>query len=76
MAARSRPAGPAPDDELKPRDVMVLRLLSEGYSVADIAQELDYAESTIKREVHLIVRRLGARNRTHAVAMAVRASFI
>jgi DNA-binding NarL/FixJ family response regulator len=55
---------------------MVLRLLAEGYTVADIAQELDYAESTIKREVHLIVHRLGARNRTHAVAMAVRASFI
>ena len=54
----------------------MLRLLAEGYTVADIAHELKYAESTIKREVHGIVQRLGAKNRTHAVAMALRASFI
>jgi DNA-binding NarL/FixJ family response regulator len=56
--------------------VVVLRLLSEGWTTAAIAHELAYAESTIKKEVHLIVHRLGARNRTHAVAMAVRAAFI
>lgn len=76
MAAESGSGVPLLDDELKPRDVMVLRLLAEGYTVADIASELEYAESTIKREAHLIVHRLGARNRTHAVAMALRASFI
>jgi DNA-binding NarL/FixJ family response regulator len=57
---------------LSPRDVTVLRFLAEGWTTAAIARELAYAESTIKKEVHLIVHRLGARNRTHAVAMAVR----
>lgn len=61
---------------LTPRDVTVLRYLSEGWTTAAIAHQLSYAESTIKKEVHLIVHRLGARNRTHAVALAVRASFI
>jgi hypothetical protein len=44
--------------------------------VADIAHELAYAESTIKKEVHIIVHRLGAKNRTHAVAMAIRGDVI
>jgi DNA-binding NarL/FixJ family response regulator len=57
---------------LTARDVVVLGFLAEGWTTADIAHELVYAESTIKKEVHLIVRRLAARNRTHAVAMAIR----
>jgi DNA-binding NarL/FixJ family response regulator len=61
---------------LTPRDVRVLRLLAEGWTTAAIAHELVYAESTIKKEVHLIVHRLGARNRTQAVAMAVRGHVI
>lgn len=61
---------------LTPRDLVVLRFLSEGWTTAAIARELAYAESTIKKQVHLIVHRLGARNRTHAVALAVRAALI
>lgn len=61
---------------LTTRDVAVLRYLSEGWTTAAIAHELVYAESTIKKEVHLIVHRLGARNRTHAVAMAIRGRVI
>jgi DNA-binding NarL/FixJ family response regulator len=61
---------------LTSRDVRVLRLLAEGWTTAAIAHELVYAESTIKKEVHLIVHRLGARNRTHAVALAVRGCVI
>lgn len=61
---------------LSERDVDVLRYLAEGWTTAAIAHELVYAESTIKKEVHLIVHRLGARNRTHAVAMAIRGRVI
>lgn len=61
---------------LTARDIRVLALLAEGWTTAAIAHELVYAESTIKKEVHLIVHRLGARNRTHAVAMAVRGRVI
>jgi DNA-binding NarL/FixJ family response regulator len=61
---------------LTPRDVEVLQLLAEGWTTAAIAHQLVYAESTIKKEVHLIVHRLGARNRTHAVALAIRGRVI
>jgi len=61
---------------LTPRDLQVLGYLAEGWTTAEIARTLVYAESTIKKEVHMIVHRMGARNRTHAVALAVRASMI
>jgi DNA-binding NarL/FixJ family response regulator len=62
--------------ELSARDLSVLRLLADGSSTADIAFGLAYSESTIKNVVHDLVHRLGARNRTHAVAMAIRAGVI
>jgi DNA-binding NarL/FixJ family response regulator len=62
--------------DLSPRDVWVLRLLSEGRSTAGIAEELAYSESTIKNVIHDLVRQLGARNRAHAVALAIRAGLI
>jgi DNA-binding NarL/FixJ family response regulator len=55
---------------------MVLGFLAQGWTTAEIAHHLAYAESTIKKEVHLIVHRLGARNRTHAVALAVRRAVV
>jgi DNA-binding NarL/FixJ family response regulator len=61
---------------LTPRDVEVLKLLAKGWTTAAIADQLVYAESTIKKEVHIIVHRLGARNRTHAVALAIRGRVI
>jgi DNA-binding NarL/FixJ family response regulator len=66
----SRPAG------LTDRDVEVLRLMADGHSTAGIARDLSYSESTIKNIIHAIVRELGARNRAHAVAMALRSQLI
>jgi DNA-binding NarL/FixJ family response regulator len=68
--------GPARRVVLTSRDVTVLRFLAEGWTTLEIAHELAYAESTIKKEVHLIVHHMGARNRTHAVALAVRGAVI
>jgi DNA-binding NarL/FixJ family response regulator len=61
---------------LTPRDINVLRLLADGRSTAVIADDLAYSESTIKNVIHDLVRQLGARNRAHAVAMAVRSQLI
>ena len=58
------------------RDLTVLRLLAEGQGTAAIADALAYSESTIKNMVHGLVHRLGARNRTHAVALAIRRGII
>jgi DNA-binding NarL/FixJ family response regulator len=54
----------------------VLRLMADGHSTAGIARDLAYSESTIKNIIHAIVRELGARNRAHAVAMALRSQMI
>jgi DNA-binding NarL/FixJ family response regulator len=61
---------------LTTRDVEVLRLLADGRTTADIAQKLAYSESTVKQLVHAILQSLGARNRAHAVALAIRAELI
>jgi DNA-binding NarL/FixJ family response regulator len=62
--------------ELSERDLEVLRRLADGNSTAGIAEELAYSESTIKNVIRDLVRQLGARNRAHAVAMAIRAGAI
>ena len=58
------------------RDLTVLQLLADGHSTAAIAGALAYSESTVKNLVHDLVHRLGARNRTQAVALAIRAGMI
>ena len=61
---------------LAAREVDVLRLVAEGYDTADIATKLAYSERTIKNVIHDITSRLCLRNRTHAVAFAVREGII
>jgi DNA-binding NarL/FixJ family response regulator len=65
-----------PTSGLSERDVQVLRLMADGHSTAGIARDLAYSESTIKNIIHAIVRELGARNRAHAVATALRTQLI
>ena len=57
---------------LSGREVEVLRLLSEGMETAEVAVKMNYSVRTIKNVVHDVTRRLGLRNRTHAVAYALR----
>jgi len=78
-AASEEPAMPEPPSlrlVLNERDLEVLRLLAGGESTADIARELAYSESMIKHVIHGVVGRIGARNRAHAVAIAIRAGVI
>jgi DNA-binding NarL/FixJ family response regulator len=70
------PVPPSRPPGLTDRDVEVLRLMADGHSTAGIARDLSYSESTIKNIIHAIVRELGARNRAHAVAMALRSQLI
>jgi DNA-binding NarL/FixJ family response regulator len=71
-----RPPLPARPAGLCDRDMEVLRLMADGHTTAGIARDLAYSESTIKNIIHAIVRELGARNRAHAVAMAMRSALI
>jgi DNA-binding NarL/FixJ family response regulator len=58
------------------REIDVLKLLSEGWDTAEIATKLSYSERTVKNVIHDITVRLQLRNRSHAVAFAVRAGVI
>jgi DNA-binding NarL/FixJ family response regulator len=57
---------------LSAREVEVLRRVADGYDTTDVAEQLAYSESTIKGVLAKIMARLEARNRCHAVAIALR----
>ncbi|MFD8073620.1 response regulator transcription factor [Streptomyces sp. NPDC059718] len=61
---------------LRPRDITVLRMLSDGLDTAQIARRLNYSERTIKGIVHGIIITLEVSNRTHAVAYGIRAGLL
>jgi len=61
---------------LSPREADVLRLASQGLETSEIAERLAYSERTVKGVVRDITTRLQLRNRTHAVAYAVKHGLI
>jgi DNA-binding NarL/FixJ family response regulator len=61
---------------LASREVDVLRLVAEGFDTAEIASKLAYSERTVKNVLHDITSRLQLRNRSHAVAYAMRQGLI
>lgn len=58
------------------REAQVLRLVADGFDTAQIARQLSYSERTVKNVLHDITARLQLRNRSHAVAYALRAGII
>jgi DNA-binding NarL/FixJ family response regulator len=58
------------------REVDVLRLVADGCETSEIGNQLAYSERTIKNVIHDVTSRLSLRNRTHAVAWAVREGLI
>jgi DNA-binding NarL/FixJ family response regulator len=58
------------------REVAVLRLLAQGMSTREVARALCWSERTIKNVVSDLTTRHGLRNRTHAVAVAVRTGVV
>ena len=56
---------------LSPRERSILLLMSAGNTNMEIGQHLFLATKTVERQVATIVRKLGARNRAHAAALAV-----
>jgi DNA-binding NarL/FixJ family response regulator len=61
---------------LTDREVRVLRLLAEGFDTAEVGRQLFLSERTVKNVVHDVTSRLNLRNRTHAVAYALRQGLI
>ncbi len=61
---------------LTEREMSVLSLLAEGLDTAEVGRRLFYSERTVKNIVHDVTSRLELRNRTHAVAYAIREGLI
>lgn len=58
------------------RELTVLRLVADGYSTTEIAERLAYSERTVKSALHDLTSRFQLRNRSHAVAFALREGLI
>jgi DNA-binding NarL/FixJ family response regulator len=70
-----RPDGHCPAGLTK-REHDVLELVAEGLSTRQVARRLAYSERTIKNVLQNLTTRLQLRNRTQAVAYAVRRGWI
>ena len=57
---------------LTEREIEVLRLVADGLDTTEVAGRLCYSERTVKNVLHDLTTRLRLRNRTHAVAYALR----
>ncbi|OLT14850.1 helix-turn-helix transcriptional regulator [Pseudonocardia sp. CNS-139] len=61
---------------LSRREIDILRLVAEGLDTMEIAEALSYSERTVKNALHDVTSRLHLRNRSHAVAYALKQGLI
>lgn len=63
-------------ESLTPRQDEVLRLVAEGKSNLEIAETIFISEGTVKAHVRAILRKLGARDRTQAMMVAMKRGLV
>lgn len=59
-------------EPLTPRELELLRYMAEGYTNKEVARAMVLAEDTVKKGVQMLIAKLGAADRTHAVVLALR----
>jgi DNA-binding NarL/FixJ family response regulator len=59
-----------------PQRIRVLILAANGHTTEQIAHRLNLSTTTINHHFQGVFAALGARDRTHAVALAIRAGYI
>ena len=64
------------DEQLTEREIEVLREIAGGNRNRDIAEKLFIAEETVKVHIKHIMEKLGANDRTQAVAIGLRRGII
>ena len=63
-------------DGLSPREIECLTLCSEGYMDQNTSALLGISARTARFHLDNAIRKLNARNRVHAVALAIRAGIL
>jgi DNA-binding NarL/FixJ family response regulator len=69
-------AAHAADDQLSAREIEVLSLVSNGKSNKLVADQLSITEETVKAHMKNILSKLEAKDRTHAVTVALKRGII
>jgi DNA-binding NarL/FixJ family response regulator len=64
------------DETLTTREIEVLRQIAEGNRNRDIGEKLFITEETVKVHIKHIMEKLGASDRTQAIAIAIRRGII
>ena len=67
---------PAPGTPLPEREREILQLLAGGLRTGQVAARIGLSAETVKADTNRAIKRLGATGRVHAVANAVRLSYI
>lgn len=62
--------------ELSDREIEVLRLVAEFSATKTVAVQMNISEETVKVHIKHILEKMGARDRTHAVVMAIKQGLI
>jgi DNA-binding NarL/FixJ family response regulator len=75
-ALESRLAQRIPNSDITPRERAVLELLAQGMSTVDIARRFDLAEKTVRIHIGNLLEKLGARDRTQALVIALQRGII
>ena len=64
------------DRAITPRQRQILQLFADGHSTEDAARRLGLSTETVRTHAKASLPRLGARDRAHAIAIALRGSLI
>lgn len=72
LAAALRRRNAEPTVNITQREMDVLRLLADGYGIAQISRRLHISDSTTKTHVSKLYQKLGAGNRAQAIMAALR----
>ena len=72
----ARPVDAGQVDVLTERELDVLRLLAQGYSNPEIAQQMHLAAGTVRNYVSTILQKLGVADRTQAAVVALQRGVI
>lgn len=73
---RARDGGDFPDDPLTPRELEIVKLIAEGYSNKDIAEDLVISEKTVERHRANILAKLGMHDRVELTRYAIRRGLV